>query len=169
MIEVPARHPLRRTLLIFAAVACLSGCCAKPLVMPDEGYRATISVPDPPTIMARGEKRRLFINLTNASRIEWQTRGVDQDDPWRGNDTAQYAMFVGNHWLDTSGKVVQNDDGRSQPPERIAPGETYTIKLGIHAPATPGDYILEIDVVQENVTWFSKKGSPTARYNVKVE
>ena len=158
-----------RALLIGVGLVALGACCAKPLIMPDSGYRASIIVLDPPRLMAKGEKRKLGVSVKNASGVEWQTGGVDRKDPWRGNDNGQYAMSLGDHWLNADGTLVINDDGRSQPPDVIAPEETYTMKLGVKAPSTPGDYILEVDLVQENVTWFAKKGSSTARYTVKVE
>ena len=39
----------------------------------------------------------------------------------------------------------------------------------IKAPPMPGEYVLEIDLVQEGVTFFKDKGSPTWRARVKVE
>jgi hypothetical protein len=43
------------------------------------------------------------------------------------------------------------------------------IPLLITAPEIPGDYVLEIDMVQEGVSWFGLKGSQTWRGNVRVE
>jgi len=40
--------------------------------------------------------------------------------------------------------------------------------LGITAPKSPGDYTLEIDMVQEGVAWFSEKNSPTAKTKITV-
>jgi hypothetical protein len=158
-----------RLLITSAALLALGGCCAKPLVMPDAGYRASITVLNPPSLLGKGEKRTLRVNVKNASSVEWQTGGVDRKDPWRGNDNGQYAMYLGDHWLNADGTVAINDDARSQPPDMLAPGETCTTKLAVQAPTTPGEYILEVDLVQESVTWFAQKGSTTARYPVKVE
>ena len=36
------------------------------------------------------------------------------------------------------------------------------------APEAPGDYILELDVVQEGVAWFGARGSKTLRASVGV-
>jgi hypothetical protein len=39
----------------------------------------------------------------------------------------------------------------------------------VDAPAQRGDYVLEIDLLQENVTWFGLKGSRTYRARVTVD
>ena len=43
-----------------------------------------------------------------------------------------------------------------------------TATLAITAPKEPGNYILEVDLVQEQVAWFRDKGSPTAQTKVTV-
>jgi hypothetical protein len=43
------------------------------------------------------------------------------------------------------------------------------MKLTVTPPNKQGDYILEIDIVQESVAWFVQKGSKALKINVKVE
>lgn len=38
----------------------------------------------------------------------------------------------------------------------------------MHAPQTPGSYLVDVDLVQERVCWFAERGSPTARAAVAV-
>jgi hypothetical protein len=59
-------------------------------------------------------------------------------------------------------------DGRYGISKDLRPGEETEVPLAITAPASPGDYILEVDLVQEQVAWFSDKGSHTARVKVTV-
>jgi hypothetical protein len=59
-------------------------------------------------------------------------------------------------------------DGRLGISKDLKPGEEVELPLLITAPKEPGDYILEVDLVQEQVGWFSDKGSPTARTKVTV-
>jgi hypothetical protein len=42
------------------------------------------------------------------------------------------------------------------------------VTLQITAPKQPGDYILSLDLVQEQVAWFGDKGSPTTTAKVTV-
>jgi hypothetical protein len=76
---------------------------------------------------------------------------------------------IGNHWLDASGRVAANDDGRAPLLSDLAPGEARELELTVNAPKEPGDYTLEVDALQEGVSWFALKGSKTARAAVRVE
>jgi hypothetical protein len=76
---------------------------------------------------------------------------------------------MGSRWLDESGRTVIKDDARVCLPEHgIAPGEQVELPLSVHAPETPGRYHLEIDMLQEGVTWFKDQGSTAARIPVAV-
>ena len=157
-----------RVLLICVVCLTLGACCARPLIMPDSGYRANIVALDPPLTMLKSEKRQLRVKLTNQSDLQWITSGTDPNDLWRCSDSGQYRMMLGNHWV-KSDDATSHEDGRAELPERFDPMESSTILLTVKAPVTAGDYILELDVVQENVTWFAAKGSTTARYPIRVE
>ena len=83
-------------------------------------------------------------------------------------------VHLGNHWRDTDGKLLQLDDGRAPLPHDVAPGEVVELELAVTAPVEPGDYLLELDLVQEGVAWFSqrrrlsRRRSRTARVPVTV-
>lgn len=161
---------------VFGLVGCValfltsSACCPPPLVMADTAFRAELVATNVPTVMARGEKRPVRVEVRNASETRWHTNGLDPSYKLRSSDDDMYRIYLGNHWLDdASQKIIINDDGRTALPEILNPGDSATILLGISAPKDPGEYILELDLVQENITWFAAKGSPTARYNIKVE
>ncbi len=51
----------------------------------------------------------------------------------------------------------------------LGPGEQTRVSLAVAAPSRPGGYVLEVDLVQEGVAWFSDHGSPVARAAVRVE
>ena len=83
-------------------------------------------------------------------------------------------VHLGNHWLSRDGELLQLDDGRAPLPHDVAPGEEVELELPVTAPAEPGDYVLELDLVQEGVAWFaqrrrlSRRRSRTARVPVRV-
>ena len=41
-------------------------------------------------------------------------------------------------------------------------------RVRLKAPETAGDYLLELDLVEEGVTWFSEVGVPPLRVRVDV-
>jgi hypothetical protein len=59
-------------------------------------------------------------------------------------------------------------DGRTALNQPILPGGTTTLDLQVRAPHDPGEYLLEIDLVEEGVTWFKQKRSKTAIVQVSV-
>lgn len=77
-------------------------------------------------------------------------------------------LRVGNHWRSTEGELLTLDDGRVPIEGEAAPGQEIPVELEVMAPAQPGPYVLEIDLVQENVNWFSDRGSPSLCLPVNV-
>jgi hypothetical protein len=75
---------------------------------------------------------------------------------------------VGNHWLDENGNVIVHDDGRAPLSQDLNPNNSVVLLLTINAPSREGQYVLEIDLLQEGVSWFGLKGSRTWRGHVKV-
>lgn len=130
----------------------------KNMPLPDKAFRAQIQVSNPPLTMRAGEKYVLDVTLQNASKIAWP----GQQPTW------QYQITVADRWLKPDGTKVNDLDGRAALAEDLAPANTATLRLTVTAPASPGDYVLEFDVVQEGVAWFGDHGSPTARFNVRV-
>ena len=43
------------------------------------------------------------------------------------------------------------------------------MKMTVKAPQKPGDYILEIDMVHEGVTWFKERGAQPLSLQVRVQ
>jgi hypothetical protein len=80
----------------------------------------------------------------------------------------KFYIAVGNHWLDKDGKRTADWEGHNGIPKGLKPGEEAEMTLQITAPKEPGDYTLELDMVQEGVNWFGEKGSPTTKAKVTV-
>ena len=128
--------------------------------LPKEAFRATIKVLSAPDVLRAEQKAKYRFLVTNASNSLW--RGRD-----RGGDRHQ--VCLGNHWLDPGGQIIVNDDGRSALLRDLKPGEQTELELFVNAPKIPGNYILELDMLQEGVSWFGLHGSPTLRLPVRVE
>jgi hypothetical protein len=87
----------------------------------------------------------------------------------RERSGGKFQVSLGNHWLDASGRVVTNDDGRAALLRDLGPGEETELRLVVNAPQRAGDYLLELDMLQEGVSWFGPKGSETLRLPLKVK
>jgi hypothetical protein len=137
-----------------------------PASLPDNGFKAIISVSDPPAKLRTGQKEALQVNVKNASDVLWFARGARVNNA----PTNQFYLAVADRWLAADGqKLITDMDGRYGLPRDLKPGEETNVPLVITAPGEPGDYILELDLVQEQVAWFHDKGSGTARVKIRVE
>jgi hypothetical protein len=129
----------------------------KPL--PGSGFRARLSVVSAPSVVKAGEQFSLQVRVKNEGNTVW----LAQD---RTGEPLQVGL--GNHWLDSEARVVIHDDGRSPVLDDLRPGQEVEMPLTVNAPQSPGDFVLEVDMVQEGVSWFGLRGSPTVRLPVKV-
>jgi hypothetical protein len=133
--------------------------------LPDNAFKALISLIEPPAKLRAGQKETLRVKVKNASDAQWYARGGELN---RQPDN-RYYVAVGNRWLKSDGKtLVTNMDGRFGIPKDVKPGEEVEISLQVTAPKEPGEYVLDLDLIQEQVAWFSDKGSPTARTKITV-
>lgn len=126
--------------------------------LPDEALRAELRIDDPPTTASPGERLELTVHVRNAGTATWPAVGT------RG----RFHVTVGNHWLSSDGEPVLWDDGRGYLPHDVGPGEEVGVHLVATAPEGGGNYVLEVDLVQEGVRWFSHAGEPTHRTPVRV-
>jgi hypothetical protein len=134
-------------------------CASAPL--PDNGYKAKITLSEPPDKLRAGQKQIIQVRVQNTSDVLWKVRGCGDDN--------KFYIAAGNRWLKAEGEqLVTRMDGRHGLPNNLKPGEEVEVPLQITAPGEPGEYILEVDLVQEQVAWFSDKGSPTAKVKVAV-
>jgi hypothetical protein len=128
---------------------------------PDSDYRAEISTTGAPATMRAGERVALRFRVRNLGGSTW---------PARVNTRGMFQVNLGDRWLDADGERVVNDlDSRAALPADLPPGGEVELALNVNAPQAPGEYVLEIDLVHEGVTFFFEKGSRTLRLRVRVE
>ena len=100
------------------------------------------------------------IKLTNRSAYDW---------PALGAADGRCQIKLANHWRSHSGHLIKLDDARTTLPADLLSGCSVELNLVVKAPDKAGSYLLEIDVVQEMVSWFANKGSRTLLIPVTVE
>lgn len=81
---------------------------------------------------------------------------------------AAHALNVGNHWQRRDGRDTRHDDQRVAVPLPWRPGENARVTLRTHAPAEPGRFLLQCDLVEEGRTWFADAGSTVAEIEIVV-
>jgi SAM-dependent methyltransferase len=127
--------------------------------LPSDGFRACVQIGSLPSKLKAGSQVTVTARVKNVSNVVW---------PITYLPGGKYCIRLGNHWLDREGRTVLNDDGRVMLPHDVRPNEEVELPLTICAPEVNGRYILELDMVQEHVSWFQVRGSVTARARVKV-
>jgi 4-amino-4-deoxy-L-arabinose transferase-like glycosyltransferase len=128
--------------------------------LPSGAFAAELTLLDGPQRLRRQQQSTYTVRVRNVSTSTW---------PAFRRRGGPLHVSLGNHWLDPAGATLINDDGRAMLRRDLAPGGEITLHLVVNAPVTPGDYVIEFDMLQEGVTWFGSQGSPTAKLPVQVD
>ena len=132
--------------------------------LPEGGFKAQLTLPDPPAKLRAGQKETVQVHIKNVSDVFWWARGGEINE----RSDNHFYLAAGNRWLKPDGSLVTDMDGRHGIGKDLKPGEETDLPLQVTAPKEPGEYLLEVDLVQEQVSWFSDKGSPTTRAKITV-
>lgn len=120
-------------------------------------YSEEIEAFNPPSVMHPGEKVNIRFKVRNSGQAIWSATG---------SKDSKYLVDVGNHWI---GAGTTAEDSRAVLPADLPPGGEVEVTMTVTAPRTPGEYILEIDMVHEGVVWFRERGAQSLRLRVRVE
>ena len=125
---------------------------------PLAAFQANIVCEDPPAALISGQPVVLRFLIKNISAVEWPAVGDNR-------------VTLQNRWRNNTGTVVADHDAQQSIPYDVEPGDTVGLVLKATAPGNPGDYLLEVDLVQEDVAWFSERGSAawTGRVTVRAK
>lgn len=137
---------------------------SEPVALPSNGFKAELTLIEPPAKLRSGQKETVRVRVKNASDVMWWARGA----PVNPRPDNKFYLAAGNRWLKADGTLQTNMDGRYGLGKDLKPGEEIEVPLVITAPKDPGEYTLEVDLLQEQVSWFSDKGSPTAKAKITV-
>jgi len=126
---------------------------------PSARFVAAIETEDQFIHLTVNELRVINVRLKNNSRVSW----LSNED-----SGGSVQMNLGYRWLRNDGSVLQVGDGRTPIPRTLHPGEVIELSIKVKAPEFGGDYRLELDMVQEGVAWFKKRGNEAALIPVEV-
>lgn len=108
--------------------------------LPEAACRTALEVELPTTLRA-GEQRELPWTLTNGGGAV-----LHDHDP--------YPVRLGWRWFDAAGTRVVAEGGRVALGGALPPGQRTSRRLRLVAPAVPGELLLRVAPLQEDVRWF---------------
>ena len=132
--------------------------------LPDSGFKAEVTALDPPARLRPGQVAVINIKVKNTSDVIWWQRGGETTD----RSDNKFYIAAGNRWLDKDGKMTSETEGHNGIPKDLKPGEETEMTLQITAPKEPGEWFLQLDMVQEGVSWFYERGSSPTKVKVQV-
>jgi hypothetical protein len=126
--------------------------------LPSEAFRAQLSLRHPPAKGIASQQQTLRVSVKNISTLSWSCISDAQ---------GHYAVVVRARWRKSDGSVIP-DGARTELNYDLEPGDVNDVDLEVTPPAVPGDYVLEIDLLEEPDRWFSQSGSELLRVPTAV-
>ena len=105
-----------------------------------------------------GEPVTIDADVTNTGSTTWLREGRHG----RGY------VRLGAHLIGADGSMIDRDYARAAIPRDLARGERATVALALSAPASPGHYLLRLDMVNEGIAWFADGRTGTADVALRV-
>ena len=119
-----------------------------------ELYRARLEPLRAVLSLAARETRALDVRVVN-----------DGTHTWPPGTLGSPQVRVSYRWRSPGGEIVVGDGLRTPFPHTVRPGESALVPVDVTAPALPGAYVLELDLVHEHVRWF---GNPVT-LDIEIE
>ena len=159
-------------------VALLSGCGRRPQseepkpaaaaallkTLPDTAFSVEWMLDQVPRSFKVGETIAVKVGFRNRSSSPWPDPKTAKVQP-----IGAYAVRLSYRWWDASGTSLATDyEARVDLEKPVLPGDSAELTIDVRAPRRPGNYQLQLDLVQEMATWFEPKGAARALVPVKV-
>jgi glycosyltransferase involved in cell wall biosynthesis len=116
-------------------------------------YRSYIMPPE----LKAAQKYEVPVLIRNAGRATWTSAHKDE-----------HGVNLCYHWLTPEGDMLIREGIRTLLPTHLQSGHSAKVSMALQAPDEPGSYILELDLVQEGVTWFRDVGAVGPKIKVQV-
>jgi hypothetical protein len=133
--------------------------------LPGSSLRVRWTPPAAPREIQADAYFSLPVTLTNIGDVAWPDRVAGHPQKRDGS----FAVRVTHAWTHGSDRLNARAGAvRTDLPRSVAPGETITVVLELHAPAQPGEYQLVVELIQELVQWFSDVGADSLTIPCRV-
>lgn len=128
--------------------------------LPAAAFSCALSLPASIPAMQPGEVVNVQVSIKNTSSVTWPCNALAK--------TAQ-PLCAAYHICSASGAPILWDGNRTPITTEVASGSEITLVLKVKAPNTPGKYVLQPDLVQENVAWFSRRAQGGKFLNADIQ
>ncbi|UUF00306.1 glycosyltransferase [Xanthomonas hortorum pv. pelargonii] len=130
--------------------------------LPDTAFQGSAAVVDADiSVVEASNVIPLRVQLTNEGDFPWLSPSDHTIKP--------FGIYLGYFWHSSDPSLEQVEQARHFLEDVVRPSSSGIHEIIIRAPDVPGEYQLEIDLVQESVCWFKYKGFTPARASVQVE
>ena len=123
--------------------------------------RAEIHPRSRPRVARAGTVLALPVLLVNRSDAFWSATGL-RDLGGGHRVAASYRWYV------AAGQLVEGNGRRSLLPHDVPAGGSLSMVVRVPVPEAPGEYLLDLTLVQENVAWFDDATGTRERWTVEV-
>ena len=120
---------------------------------------------DIPATMSAGKAALVRVSVKNTGDWPWLNAAAANPSKPDGS----YAVRLSYRWASTDGKLLPQGSDRGELTATIPPGDTANFTMEVVPPNESGDYRLEVDLVEELVTFFSAKGTQKLTAPVTVQ
>lgn len=107
-------------------------------------FKAKISTEITELVCFKQTQCTLDVNVKNNSTDLWHSKGANR-------------VNLSYHITTLDAKVILLEGTRTSLPHEIASGVSLPLQINVNTNFDTGNYILELDMVQEGVAWFSQK------------
>jgi len=128
--------------------------------LPESALRADLNASNMPNALKAGEAKTIRVEIRNVGGATW---------PAVGQPDGRFRVELRWRWLKSDGTSAPVDGGATRLPFDLDVGEFCAVETRVIAPGAPGDYLLELDMAQEQVAWFGARGSKTLKIAVRIE
>jgi 4-amino-4-deoxy-L-arabinose transferase-like glycosyltransferase len=132
---------------------------SRPAPLRAEAFRALLSSRELPATLTVGGRQGFEVIVRNVGGETW---------PAVGDAAGRRAVSLRARWLKTDGTPAEDEGAAARIPYDMEPGDTAGVRVEVSAPDAPGDYVLELDVVQDGSARPRARGSGASKSPVKI-
>jgi hypothetical protein len=131
----------------------------------DKAYSLEWVSNDIPATMPAGKATTVRVSAKNTGNWTWPNPVTANPSKLDGS----YAVRLSYRWAGAEGKLEPQGSDRGELGAPVPPADTANFSMNVFPPKEPGSYRLEVDLVEELVTFFSAKGTQKLTLPVTVQ